>query len=215
MPLSLMFAGFALIHVFLLFQSFKYFNTLDTRVFFLRAMLCALIYDNTALALGNIAHSGGWLDPLTQGRYLLHSAVLPFLTIFALLSMRAANVPLGSNTIFSGFAYLFTAGALGYGLYHEVILLELELAENFGHYRMASTSTIPPLATIFTNIFAIIMGALIWKAKGPKWLFVGSLAIFIINGATATSPYGFILGNIAEVIFVVFLLKQERAIRSA
>ena len=54
-----------------------------------------------------------------------------------------------ANKLFSGFCWLFTLAALGYGIYHEV---------------------------------------------------------FLLNGATGAQPWGFLVGNFAEVVFVVALL---------
>jgi len=214
LDVSYIFIGFALTHMVLLAQSFKTLSEFNVRVLFLRVLLCTLTYDNIALALGNTANGTSWFTELTTMRFIFHATVLPFLTLFCLSTLGAVKAPIANNTLFRGFAFLFTAAALIYGVWHEVMQLELGVIESYGHYRMTNLSPNPPFATIATNILTIIMGAMLWRAKGPRWLFSGAFIIFLLNGALASQPWGFVSGNMAEVLFIVFLLRNEEAVQA-
>jgi len=214
MDLRFIFIGYALVHLVLLAQSFKTLPEFNVRILFMRVLLCTLTFDNIALALGNTANGTDWFVPLTTMRFIFHASVLPFLTLFCLSTLGAVNAPIAKNTLFRAFAYLFTASALVYGIMHEVLQLEIGVIEYFGHIRMTNLSPNPPFATIATIMLTIIMGALVWKAKGPRWLFSGAFIIFLINGGLASQPWGFVAGNTAEVLFIVFLLRNEEAVRA-
>jgi len=50
----------------------------------------------------------------------------------------------------------------------------------------------------------------VWKVNGWRWFFLGGLFIFLLNGATGAQPWGFIVGNFAEVVFILCLLATHR-----
>ena len=198
-------ASYAVIHFGLLLYSFKYPDN-SAEMWFLRLLLFGMIYDNTLQALGPMMIDGSWYLPLNYPRYVMHAGILPFMTLFALSLMSRASVELAAKQGFRVFCYLFTAVALVYGLWHEVMLLELAPTEAMDHRKLSSTSDVPPIATILTNMLVMIMAAMIWRTSGWRWLFLGALFIFIVNGAGATAEWGFLSGNMAEVVFVVAML---------
>ena len=144
---------FALVDLVLLVWTFSDGDLKAFRLWFLRFMLFGMFYDNLVQGLGNWFIDAAWYEAANVPRFVLHAAVLPFLTLFTLSVMRSAGVNLAANKLFSGFCWLFTLAALGYGIYHEV---------------------------------------------------------FLLNGATGAQPWGFLVGNFAEVVFVVALLATHR-----
>ena len=95
-------------------------------------------------------------------------------------------------------------------LWHDVFTLELGQKETMGHLRLSSLSSIPPVATILSNIIMLPMAFAVWRRAGWPWFFLGGLFIFLVNGATGALPWGLFAGNGAEVVFVFSLLATER-----
>lgn len=180
------------------------------RLLFLCCMLFGMFYDNLIQGIGNWLIDASWYEAANVPRFILHAGVLPFLTLFALSIMRAAGSSAGNNVVFSAFCVVFTTVALIFGLYHEAYLLELTPNVALGVQKLGSASNLPPIATILTNILILPMAAMVWRASGWRWFFLGSLFIFLLNGATGAQPWGFLTGNLAEVIFILALLSTHR-----
>lgn len=182
----------------------------SARLWLLRLLLAGMCYDNLVQGIGHWFIDAPWYEGANIPRFVLHSAVLPFLTLFALTVMRDAGVAVAREPAMVGFCGLFTAAALAWGLYHEVYLLELGAKPALGVMKLGSVSGTPPLATIATNLLVLPMAAAVWKASGWGWFFLGAIFIFLVNGATGAQPWGFITGNFAELVFVLCLLATER-----
>ena len=197
---------FAVADLALLFWTFTDRDFAAPRLWLLRLLLIGMLYDNLIQGIGNWFIDESWYAPANVPRFLLHASVLPFLTLFALSVMRSAGVRFAWNRFFSGFCWLFTAGALAWGIYHEVILLELGPKSVFGVVKLGSMSGVPPVATILTNILVLPMAAAVWRVARWPWFFLGALFIFVLNGAAGGQPWGFLVGNFVEVVFVVSLL---------
>ncbi len=83
----------------------------------------------------------------------------------------------------------------------DVIGIELVTDTLYGHSRLVSADSMPPFATITLNVLLLGIGAnLWWRARWP-WLFAGSLAIFVVNAATAGQEWSILAGNLAELAF--------------
>ncbi len=202
-----------LIHLGFLAWSFTFEGRAGWRLWFLRIMLAGMAYDNLLLMLGNLGVGSEWYVSANYPRYVLHAGVLPFLTLFTLSGMQATGVALAGQRWFINFCWLFTFAAWTYGMWHEVLLLQLEPTSFLDHNRLVSTSDLPPIATIATNVLILPMALAVWRHAGWPWFFLGSLFIFLLNGATGAQPWGFIAGNGAEVIFICCLLLSERFFR--
>lgn len=201
---------FAVLHAVLLAWTFRPGNSHSARLWMLRALLLGMAYDNLVQGIGNWAIDAPWYEAANYPRFFLHATVLPFLTLFALATMRFAGVGLASRPGFVWFCCLFTLLALAWGIYHEVYLLQFEPRPAMGVMKLGSVSKMPPVATILTNILILPMAAAVWRVDGWRWFFLGALFIFLLNGAFAGKPWGFIVGNFAELVFVVCLLATER-----
>lgn len=207
MIISIVFASLVLLHLSLLIYGRAAIRTASYRKLFLYLLLLGLIYDNLVLALGNMLVGTDIFLLISLPRFVLHATILPFLALFSFSTMQVAGVPFSDKVRIPVFA--FTALALGYGLFHDVLGLDLGPVEKYGHWHMTNLAGGPPLATIATNIIAIIMGALVWRAKGPFWLFAGAVFAFVLNTLAAPHPWSFISSNLIEVVFVFCLLKGE------
>ncbi len=208
--ITIILLGYGLIQCTLLAYSFQWQSHKPLRLLLLRTMLVGMIYDNAIVALGPWCIGADWYEWANRLRFLLHSGVLPFLTLFALSIMVDSNILVANHKMLRGFLWLFTLAALSYGLLHEVIMLELEPKDAMGYSKLGSVSKLPPIATILTNIAVLPMAAAVWRKGQWPWFFVGALFIFLLNGSTGAQPWGFIAGNFGEVIFILALLKTER-----
>jgi len=204
--LNLLLLLFAAIDLVLLTRTLNSPDMKSARLWLLRFMLFGMFYDNLLQGTGNWFIEASWYEPANVPRFLLHVCVLPFLTLFGLSVMRSAGVAIAQHGITAIFCWLFTGAALVWGLYHDVYLLELAPRPALGIMKLGSVSSLPPIATIATNILMLPMAALVWKASGWKWFFLGAVFIFLVNGATGAQPWGFLAGNFAEVVFMLCLL---------
>ncbi len=202
--------SFAAIQAGLLAYSFRWNSHQPLRQWLLRAMLLGMIYDNSMVSIGPWAIESTWYELASYPRFFLHASVLPFLTLFTLSILVDAKVQFANNTLFRGFMFLFTTCALAYGIWHDVIVIELEAVTSLGHERFSSVSKVPPLATIATNILMLPLAVVIWRKAQWPWLFAGAIFIFLVNGATGPTEIGFLAGNFGEVIFMLALLSTEK-----
>lgn len=216
MPLIIVFAPYFLVHLSLMIFSFRI-ESQSWRIWLLRAMLFGMMYDNSMLLLSSIFGTPDWLQTLNYPRWVLHSAILPFLTLFTLSLLRIANVAVAKTRWLGNLFLAVTAACWIYGMWHEVYLLEIgvkSFVDSTGTFasmeRFSAVSKLPPIATIVTNIFILPWAFVIWRASGWKWFFFGALAIFAINGSTGALPCGFLAGNLGEIIFISALLFTER-----
>lgn len=216
MTIYLIFAGFALVHLGLLVWSASdCFSGPGWRLSYLRALLVGLMLDNAVLALGSVLNGTPYFDPATRLRFFLHASILPFLTLYTLSIMRQVKVKWSRSHWLGCFCIGLTFFSLWFGLKHEVMELgALKVIEPMGALRMTAVSGGAPLGTILTNFFMIVFSVSIYHRGGPLAFLVGSAGIFAINGTLTGNSYGFIIGNLAEVFFVICLLVGERALAS-
>ncbi|MCC5825043.1 hypothetical protein [Alkalimonas sp.] len=216
MSLSYFFASYLLVHLLLLVLSFRWQLT-GPRSWLLRAILVGVMYDNTMLLLSSWYGGAAWLEPLNYPRWWLHGLLLPLLSLFTLSLLRQAGVSIAYSRWCTGLFAVVTLACLSYGIWFDIVQLQLtsrvfEDPTGLFHSmeRFNAVAASPPLGTIFTNIFILPWAVVLWRKTGWSWLFVGSLTIFIINAAGAALAYGFLLGNFAEILFLLALLKTEQ-----
>ena len=172
------------------------------------AVLAGLCYDNVVLALGNVGGETPWYKALTVMRYAVHATVLPPLVVAGVSLARRAGLRWALYHRMIPAAALVASAGVVFGLTVDVIGIELVGKTLFEHSRLVSADTSPPFATITTNVVLLGIGASLWWRAHWPWLFAGSLAIFIINGATAGQPWSILAGNLAELVFAVSWLKS-------
>lgn len=210
LPINYILLLFALLHLVLLAWTFRSGAAASPRMWLLRLLLVGMCYDNLVQGLGNWFIDTAWYPAANVPRFILHATLLPFLTIFGLSVMRDAGAALARSRPVVIFCWLFALAALAWGLYHEVYLLQLGPKPALGVFKLGSISGLPPVATILTSALALPISALVWKASGWRWFFLGALFIFVVNVATGSKPWGFLAGNFAELVFILCLLATER-----
>ena len=104
---------FALVHVGLLLWTFRPGNSQSPRLWLLRLLLLGMCYDNLVQGVGNWFIEAPWYQGANYPRYILHTSILPFLTIFGLATMQLAGVRMASSAWLVGFCAVFTSLALG------------------------------------------------------------------------------------------------------
>lgn len=202
-------ATYAVMHLVMFVGSLRWPSPATPTLWWLRVMLLAMMYDNTMMAMGNHWVGSPLYETLNWPRYLAHVVLLPFMTLFVLTMLRRHRMAFAFHPAVVGVAVLMTAGALVYGVVVDLLPLQLEVAEVYGHSRLVSVDKIPPYATIATNAVLLPLTALLWRGGGGGALFAGALFIFIVNGTTGAQPWGFMAGNGAEVVFVFAMLGAE------
>ena len=200
MTLAFLFAIAAALHAAMLALTFGL--RAGTPEWLVRLLLCGLIFDNTVLAISPIALGADWYYTLSELRYFFHIIVLPPLAVAAVCVANRAGVSWSMGVPDRLFAALFALGAIAFGYAAEVANLQLVTETLFEHTRYVSEHASLPIATIATNIVILLVAAIIWRRAGWPWLFAGAIAIFLINGASATSDWGIVAGNLAEIVFV-------------
>ena len=200
--LTMVFALLALAQGGLLLASWR----IDARGFpliYLRLLLLALALDNAILALAPALWESHSYVLMSTLRFWMHALLLPLLLVFAatLLAPSVARVK-AQQLVFA--AWLLAAAAITYGYVFDLANLELVVADVYP--RLVATDSQPPFATIFVNMLILPVGVWLWRRRGWPWLFAGALTIFLVNGASAGSEWGFIAGNCVELLFASSLL---------
>lgn len=223
---------FALIHLTLLITTFVWENKTVTshelnnsiqlsnvfRLWFLRALLMGMLYDNLTVALGYWFIDESWYKVANYPRFYIHVIILPFLTLFtfsllkhlSIVDVRKENSRFLTNKTFQIFCIAFTFSMLIFGINHELIGLQLAPKEALDFTRYSKVISSPPIATILTNLFTIALSIVLWRKIKWKILTIGSSIIFIINAASAGQPWGFLAGNVSEIVFVLSLMLTHR-----
>jgi hypothetical protein len=208
--LSILLLLFALCHLVLLAWTFVDNDKHSAAIWVLRLLLCGVLWDNLVQGSGHWFIGGAGYEAVSYLRYLLHSAVLPLLVLFGLWVLGAAGVGVASSRLLRTSCWVFTLGAVAWGLYHDVYLMEFGAVSVMGVSKLVELSAAPPWATIASNLILVVMGAAVWRSAGWRWLFLGGLFILLVNGSTAGQPWGFVAANFAELVFILSLLFTER-----
>jgi len=201
MSLTAFFAAAALAHAGLLVLACRGSNKLADWI--VRALLLGLSYDNTVLALSDVALDKSWYYGASWFRYVAHVLVLPPLVVAALRIGGRAGIEWSNSRAASMIGLVFVVAACAFGFVAEIAGLEL-VRETLGeHVRYVSADATPPLATVVTNVVVLVLSLLLWKEARWPWLFAAALLIFLVNGSMAGNPWSIVAGNTAEVLFAL------------
>jgi hypothetical protein len=206
---------YVILHTGLFAYSFSWGEKSSKSLLFVRFMLLALVYDNAMLAIAPWFIDSELFLLLNYPRYVLHAAILPFLSIFTLTMMQLARIALANQRWFISLCWIITALTLCYGIIIDVANVRLGSTEVMGYVRLINLDGKPPFATIATNLFVIPLAALLWIRAGWKWLCLGALFSLFINAGFGSQPWGSLAGNGAEVVFVFAVLMTEKYFRKA
>ncbi|MDJ0700362.1 MAG: hypothetical protein QNJ07_10925 [Woeseiaceae bacterium] len=164
-----------------------------------RLLICGFIYDNVIVGLGPAAIGGSWYEFASGMRYLTHVIVLPPLVVAALFIARRTGAEWAHGRTAFLMAGVFVVAAIDVGIVTEIAGLQLVPETLYGHERLVSAQASLPLATIATHVVILGIGVAIWRRTGWTTLFAAALAILLVNGATATQPWGVLVSNLVEV----------------
>jgi len=212
MMLSLFFAAAAAIHTLMLLLTLRLRG--DAAEWIVRLLLLGLVWDNSILALSSIAFEAPWYYNASWLRYLVHVLLLPPLAFAALKLVGRAGIEWATTDPARWTVLIFVTVAVCFGFVTEIADLALVRESLLGHDRYVSVDTMPPIATITTNVVVIGLAAVTWRRAGWPWLLIAAVIIFAVNGASAGKEWSILTGNLAEILFlaawVSSLLKFRR-----
>lgn len=186
--------------------------------FFTFLVSAALIYDNGIIALGNTLGEGELLYVLTVGRFCIHFAVVPFLIWTSLKQADRAGYEWAKTAIVRwGFRILIGVLILS-GFVTEVHGIELELMTVDGVLRyMLPDAIFTAIVPVVGALVAIVIGILLWRRIGWPWMFWGTLAIFLAEGALRGTENVVLLvvQNGAEILYMLAYLQTELFLEKA
>jgi hypothetical protein len=98
------------------------------------------------------------------------------------------------------------------GIFTRLVPMELELVEMAGVLRYVDVGAKgPPIVSIVSIGFVLVMGVLLWRKNRFPWLFLTALLVFVGEGI----PVEWIrrvLGSGGEVLFMATMLVLEEKI---
>ncbi len=180
--------------------------------FFVLLVSAALIYDNGIIALGNTLGAGDLLYVLTVGRFCVHFTVVPFLIWTSLKQAERTGFGWAQTSAARwGFGILIGVLILS-GFASEVHAIELELMTVDGILRyMQPDAIFVAIVPVVGALVALVIGALLWRHVCWAWMFLGTLAIFLAEGALRGTENVVLLvvQNGAEILYMLAYLQTE------
>ena len=200
--LSIVFALLALAQGALLLATWKV-RARGFAPIYLRLLLLALALDNAIIALAPALWEAPVYVLMSTLRFWMHALLLPLLLVFVAALLAPSVTRVRAQQLWFG-AWLLAAAAIMYGYVYDLANLRLVVADVYP--RMVGADSQLPLATIVVNLLVLPAGVWLWRRRSWPWLFVGALSIFLVNGASAGSAWGFVAGNCVELMFALSLL---------
>ncbi len=174
----------------------------------LAGVLFGLTYDNLIIGFGSVIGEGSSLQSLNFPRYVLHALLTPLLIIVGLLLARNAGIDWAWGKKMTGFFVVMTVLMIGYGVFTDIIQLELEATLENGVLRYTNAAAAgPPIPAIVAILMLIICGIGIFINRRWPWLLIGSIVMFITSAGGAA--FG-VLTNLGELSLALSLLATAR-----
>jgi hypothetical protein len=167
-----------------------------------------LTFDNVMLAVGEQLGDGDALRVLSKPRFWVHGLLTPTLMVIALSWARAMGVGWARKRgAWLGIGGL-TVAVMLYGLWFDVLHLDLELKDEHGILRYTYTEPTHSLpGPVITVVVLLVIGVALWRSVRWPWLLAGSAFMFIASGGGAGVPY---VANVGETVLAVTLLLTAR-----
>lgn len=166
-----------------------------------------LAYDNFAIASGAIFGEGDVTKALNVPRYWVHAIFTPTMMIAAFGALRMSGVKFAQSKTWHIVICIIATAMIALGSYIDILNLQLEPNVEAGVIKYSNGFEFmkgPPIPAVLTILFTIAFGVSLWRAKGFKALFIGSILMFL----TAPQPIG-LVQNIGEVAFAVGLVLTQ------
>ena len=181
-------------------------------MFFVFVVIAALIYDNGIIALGNTLGEGEFLRILTVGRFCIHFTVTPLLIWTSLEQARRVGYAWAGKPVVRWGAILLITILIASGFVTEVHGIDLQLVNLDGVLRyMLPEAIFTAIVPVVGAVIAILIGGMLWRVKGWPWMFLGTLVIFLAEGALRGSENIVLLvvQNGAEILYMLAYLQTE------
>ena len=170
-----------------------------------------LVWDNLVLSLGIWMEAGDLLSALSMPRFWMHQLFLPWVIIASFVQVRDLGIGWAARPGWLKLLTGFTLLLMMAGVMTRIagVTFAPEVMDGVTRYVAHGVSG-PPLVSIVSIGFVLVMGIFIWRKAGIPWVFVASLLVFIGEGV----PVEFIrrvIGSGFEVVwmFVMFWLELK------
>ncbi len=175
----------------------------------LLAVITGLIYDTVIIFVGRFLGEGKVLQALSLPRFLFHALFTPLLIIVVLEYARRADFSWAKRKSVLAVGWLLTLALIVWGVMGEMGQ-ELVTAEFEGTLRYVhAIRSGPPIPSLVTVVFAIVIGVLLWKPAQWPWLAI-SAALMLVGSAIPTDIAGPLASSAGELLFVWGLVATEK-----
>jgi len=229
--LSMTFFGYAIAHLALWFWGWRAWSRYGRSTALLITLFVntLLWYDNFRIGIGRFIGEGDLLYYLSLPSFFWHWSFLPLMVIVAGSLARMAGLGWARNKLVMGCFCLVAVAlmvldipyaiSLVFGQFGPLPLVELRPGCILDTLRYTTTvspaqfctpdavafSNGPaPIPAIAMNFIMVIVGVLLWKKDGWKWLAIGpGLMFFAAGGGPAFGVYALPVANFGEILFTL------------
>lgn len=167
-----------------------------------------LAYDNLAIASGALFGVGALTKALNALRFWVHALFTPAMMIAAFGALRMTGSSFAQSKVWHTVVCVLATALIILGSYTDIINLNLVLVQDGGVLKYVNDFEFlkgPPIPAVVTIIVVLIFGIIMWRNIKWKWLFIGSLLMFIA-APMASMP---LFQNIGEIAFAAGLVTTQ------
>jgi len=156
----------------------------------LYVVVIGLIVDNGIIVSGKWIGEGAFLEGLNKVRFWSHAFLTPLLVLFSWDLFRRANLEWAKQKWVYALAIVYTKILIRIEFFTETLNLTLKPELKYGVLRYVSTepSSGPPVMILLVTLILFIVGVILWKKTGWKWMFIGTLVMSL--GSMIPIPLG-------------------------
>lgn len=167
-----------------------------------------LAYDNIVIALGAVLGEGETLKALNMPRFWIHALFTPAMMIAAFGALRMTGSNFAQSKVWHVVICILATALIALGSYTDILNLDLVFSPENGVSKYSNAFEFmqgPPIPSVVTIIVVLVFGIIMWRNIGWKWLFIGSLLMFVA-APMASIP---IFQNIGEIAFAAGLVTTQ------
>ena len=172
-----------------------------------------LAYDNLVIASGAALGEGDFLKTINAPRFWVHALFTPAMMISAFGALRMTGSVFAQSKVWHIIICVLATALIALGSYIDILNLDLVFSPEGGVTKYSNAFEFmkgPPIPAVVTILVVLVFGIIMWRNAKWKWLFVGSLLMFLA-APMASMP---LFQNIGEVAFAAGLVTtQIRAAR--